>query len=132
MIKMIQLLLSGFLVFEVFGLLYYITRKDTQIKLNGFRIELNDISSNLNLLDIVNNSVVLPVYKEGRVAYLTAFVVLNYKSELSDLKIGIAIKKELKEKIPSYMIPRKIVILEKFPMNINGKIDRKKLAEDYL
>lgn len=123
---------TGDLVFEENGLLYYITRKDTQIKLNGFRIELNDISSNLNLLDIVNNSVVLPVYKEGRVAYLTAFVVLNYKSELSDLKTGIAIKKELKEKIPSYMIPRKIVILEKFPMNINGKIDRKKLAEDYL
>lgn len=123
---------TGDLVFEENGLLYYVARKDTQIKLNGFRIELNDISSNLNLLDIVNNSVVLPVYKEGRVAYLTAFVVLNYQSELSDLKTGIAIKKELKEKIPSYMIPRKIVILEKFPMNINGKIDRKKLAEEYL
>lgn len=123
---------TGDLVFEENGLLYYVTRKDTQIKLNGFRIELNDISSNLNLLDIVNNSVVLPVYKEERVAYLTAFVVLNYRSELSDLKTGIAIKKELREKIPSYMVPRKIVILEKFPMNINGKIDRKKLAEDYL
>lgn len=123
---------TGDLVFEENGLLYYVARKDTQIKLNGFRIELNDISSNLNQLDIINNSVVLPVYKEGRVAYLTAFVVLNYKSELSDLKTGIAIKKELKERIPSYMIPRKVVILEQFPMNINGKIDRKKLAEEYL
>lgn len=123
---------TGDLVFEQGGLLYYVARKDTQVKLNGFRIELNDISSNLNLLEIVNNSVVLPVYKEERVAYLAAFVVLNERPEMSDLKIGIAIKKELKELVPSYMVPRKIVILDQFPMNINGKIDRKKLAEEYL
>lgn len=123
---------TGDLVFEQNGLLYYVSRKDTQIKLNGFRIELNDISSNLNTLDIVNNSVVLPVYRDERVAYLTAFVVLNDRPELSDLKIGIAIKKELKTKVPAYMVPRKVIILDKFPMNINGKIDRKKLTEEYL
>ena len=100
--------------------------------MNGFRIELNDISSNLNRLDMVNNSVVLPVYKEGRVSYLTAFVVLNDRPDLSDLKIGIELKKGLKEMVPSYMVPRKIIILDQFPMNINGKIDRKKLAEEYL
>lgn len=123
---------TGDLVFEQDGLLYYVARKDTQVKLNGFRIELNDISSNLNELAMVNNSVVLPVYKEGRVSYLTAFVVLNERPEMSDLKIGIELKKELKEKVPSYMVPRKIIILDRFPMNINGKIDRKKLAEEYL
>lgn len=123
---------TGDLVFEQGGFLYYVARKDTQIKLNGFRIELDDISSNLNKLASVNNSVVIPAYRDGRVAYLTGFVVLNYKPELSDLKIGIAIKKELKERIPSYMIPRKFVILDRFPMNINGKIDRKKLAEEYM
>lgn len=123
---------TGDLVFEQDGLLYYVARKDTQVKLNGFRIELNDISSNLNELAMVNNSVVLPVYKEGRVSYLTAFIVLNERPEMSDLKIGIELKKELKEKVPSYMVPRKIIILDRFPMNINGKIDRKKLAEEYL
>lgn len=123
---------TGDLVFEQDGLLYYVARKDTQVKLNGFRIELNDISENLNRLDLVNNSVVLPVYKDGRVSYLTAFVVLNDKPDLSDLKIGIELKKGLKEMVPSYMVPRKIVILDRFPMNINGKIDRKKLAEEYL
>lgn len=124
---------TGDLVFEKAGLLYYVARKDTQIKLNGFRIELNDISSNLNELESVNNSVVLPAYRDGRVSYLTAFVVLKERPEgLSDLKIGIALKKELKERIPSYMVPRKVVILDRFPMNINGKIDRKKLTEEYL
>ena len=34
--------------------------------------------------------------------------------------------------IPSYMVPRKVIIVEKFPMNTNGKIDKKKLMEEYL
>ncbi len=124
---------TGDLVFEKGGLLYYVARKDTQVKLNGFRIELNDISSNLNDLELVNNSVALPAYRDGRVSYLAAFVVLERRPEgLSDLKIGIELKKQLKERIPSYMVPRKVIILEKFPMNINGKIDRKKLTEEYL
>ena len=124
---------TGDLVFEEKGLLYYISRKDTQIKLNGFRIELNDIAENLNALDMVSNSVVLPSWKDGRVSFLTAFVTLLYRDQgKSVLKVGIDIKKQLKLRVPSYMIPKKIVILEHFPMNINGKIDRKKLEEEYL
>lgn len=124
---------TGDLVFKENGLLYYVARKDTQIKLNGYRIELNDIVENLNALDMVSNSVVLPLWKDGRVSFLTAFVTLLYREEgKSDLKVGLDIKKQLKLRVPSYMVPRKIVILEHFPMNINGKIDRKKLEEEYL
>lgn len=123
---------TGDIVFEDQGLLYYVARKDTQIKLNGFRIELMDISNNLNRIDIVSNSVVLPVYKQERVAYIVAFVTLKIKREISKLKQGIEIKNELKKMIPVYMIPRKVVIIDSFPMNTNGKIDRKKLMEEYL
>ena len=49
---------TGDLIFEEAGLLYYVSRKDTQIKLNGYRIELNDISENLNALEMISNSVV--------------------------------------------------------------------------
>ena len=48
------------------------------------------------------------------------------------MKVGIEIKKRLRLRVPSYMVPKKIVILDHFPMNINGKIDRKKLEEEYL
>ena len=44
------------------------------------------------------------------------------------LKTGLAIKEELKQYLPSYMIPRKIVLRESFPINTNGKVDRKQLA----
>ena len=123
---------TGDIVFENGGLLYYVARKDTQIKLNGFRIELMDISSNLNRIDIVSNSVVLPVYKEERVSYIVAFVTLKVKKDISKLKQGIEIRNELRKMIPIYMVPRKIVIVDSFPMNTNGKIDRKKLMEEYL
>lgn len=121
---------TGDLVFEKNGLIYYIARKDFQIKLNGFRIELDDISQNINKVDFISNSVVLPVYKDERVNYIVAFVTLNSKSEESNLKLGIKIKNELKKLVPSYMVPRKIKILDSFPLNTNGKIDRKKLMEE--
>jgi len=123
---------TGDIVYVCDSLLYYCGRKDSQIKLNGYRIELNDISNNLNKLDCIKSSVVLPVKIDERVAYIVAFVALNYELGLSHVKTTIFIKKQLKDLIPSYMVPRKIVVIEDFPLNTNGKIDRKKLLETYL
>ena len=121
---------TGDLVFEENGLLYYVARKDFQIKLNGFRIELDDIASNLNKIPFISSSIVMPVYKEERVGYTLAFVTLSEKTEEPNLKTCIRIKNELRKLIPSYMIPRKIKILDMFPLNTNGKIDRKRLMEE--
>ena len=43
-----------------------------------------------------------------------------------------SIVKELKKKLPNYMIPNVIIRMDTLPHNLNGKIDRKKLKEDYL
>ncbi|MGN0143537.1 MAG: D-alanine--poly(phosphoribitol) ligase subunit DltA [Clostridium sp.] len=111
------------------GRLYYCGRKDFQIKLNGYRIEIEDIENNLIKVSNVKNAAVVPVNKNDKIAYLTAFVELKKENGLSGLKNGIAIKKELQRLIPSYMVPRNIKIINKFPVNVNGKIDRKKLLE---
>lgn len=124
---------TGDLVFEHDGMLYFEARKDSQIKLNGYRIELMDISENLNKLEIVSNSVVLPFRENGKVLFLAAFITLTRRpKDVSDFKIGIEIKSQLKRVIPSYMIPKKLIILDCFPINVNGKIDRQKLKEEYL
>ncbi|MCH4156983.1 MAG: AMP-binding protein [Acidaminococcaceae bacterium] len=121
---------TGDLVTEREGLLYYQDRKDFQLKLNGYRIEPDDISSNINKLDSVQHSLVLPVTKDGKVAYLAAFVQLKPGcSQGSSLKDAIAVKKFLKTVVPVYMIPKKIVLVAQFPTNVNGKVDRKKLLE---
>lgn len=122
---------TGDLAYYEDGIIYYCGRKDFQIKLNGFRIEIEDIENNLRKLKNIKNTVVFPVFnEEHKISHLTAFVVLNYDNELSNLKNSTLIKDELKKLIPSYMIPRNIKILSEFPLNTNGKIDRKKLMED--
>ncbi|MBW6408707.1 D-alanine--poly(phosphoribitol) ligase subunit DltA [Clostridium weizhouense] len=121
---------TGDLGYYIDGNLYYCGRKDFQIKLNGYRIEIEDIENNLVRVSNVKNAAVVPVNKDGKIAYLTAFIELKEDNGLSGLKNGIMIKKELGELIPSYMVPRNIKIVKEFPTNINGKIDRKKLAEN--
>ncbi|MBE6055215.1 MAG: amino acid adenylation domain-containing protein [Clostridium sartagoforme] len=113
------------------GILYYCGRKDFQIKLNGFRIEIEDIENNLRKVSNINNCVVLPVYKEDKISHLASFVTLKEENGLSSLKNSIIIKEELKKYIPSYMIPRNIKVIKEFPINTNGKIDRKKLMEEF-
>lgn len=128
--KIIRGYRTGDLAYYENGIIYYCGRKDFQIKLNGFRIELEDIENNLRKVSNVNNCVVFPVYKEEKISHLASFVTLKEENELSSLKNSILIKDELKKYIPSYMIPRNIKVLKEFPINTNGKIDRKKLMEE--
>ncbi|WP_238858873.1 D-alanine--poly(phosphoribitol) ligase subunit DltA [Clostridium sp. YIM B02569] len=121
---------TGDLGYYVNGNLYYCGRKDFQIKLNGFRIEIEDIENNLVKVSNIKNAAVVPIEKDGKIAYLTAFIELKEDNGLSGLKNGIMIKKELANLIPSYMVPRNIKIVKQFPTNVNGKIDRKKLLEE--
>lgn len=115
------------LVYKKGDMLYFKGRTDFQIKLNGYRIELEDIECNMNKVDIVAKNVVLPIYKGEKISYLHAFVLIDKKVKQNSLETKLYIKNELKKKIPSYMVPRKITILDKFPINSNGKVDRKKI-----
>ena len=103
---------------------------DFQIKLNGFRIELEDIESNLMKIDNVNRAVAIPVFDGEKVAYIAAFVSLREPDGLPPLKQMLKIKEAAKAYLPSYMIPRKIVVKDRLPVNTNGKADRKALAAE--
>lgn len=122
---------TGDIAYYENGILYYCGRKDFQIKLNGFRIEIEDIENNLRKVSNVENCVVLPVFKDEKISHLASFVTLKEENGLSSLKNSIIIKDELKKYIPSYMIPRNIKVIKEFPINTNGKIDRKKLMEEF-
>ena len=105
------------------GRLYCVGRKDSQVKYKGYRIELNDIEYNINLIKGVNDCAVIAKYNDNNIVKLIkAFVVLDNNLD-SDY-----IKNELKKYLPSYMIPKIIVIVDKLPVNQNGKIDRKALS----
>lgn len=107
--------------------LFYCGRIDFQIKLHGYRIEIEDIENNLVKVKGIDKAVVLPNYKDDKVQSLTAYVVYREKTE-NDFNLAQEIKVQLKQFVPEYMIPKKIVFLDALPMTINGKIDRKALG----
>ena len=110
------------------GNLYYRDRIDRQIKLHGYRMELGDIESNIMELEGVEGVSVIPEKDaEGKIRNLVAFVV---KPEAEGgFKDAKAIKMQLKDKLPTYMVPKKIKFMKSLPVNANGKVDRKKLSE---
>ncbi len=109
------------------GCIYYIGRLDGQVKLNGFRVELEDVECNLLKVPNIARAAVLPVMVNGTVQGLTAFVMLERPDGLSSLQRARRIKEALGRLVPSYMVPRKICCVDSFPMNTNGKIDKKAL-----
>ena len=119
---------TGDLCFREGGLIYYLGRLDGQVKLNGFRVELEDVESGLTRAPNIARAAVLPVFQDGKVTGLTAFVQLEAPDGMSTLKRARRIKEALSEILPSYMIPRKILAVDSFPLNTNGKVDKKALA----
>ena len=111
------------------GLIFFEGRKDEQIKLHGYRIELGDLEANLRALAEIADAVVLPVVKAGAVDSLAAFVVLAVEKSGSDFEVSARLKTKLAERLPAYMVPRKFHFLDAFPMTPNGKADRRKLTE---
>ena len=111
------------------GLLFFDGRRDNQVKLHGYRIELGDIESNLLALPSVLDAVVIPFLKDGRPNFLVAFVILKDPPSAVDFEFTRQFKRTLGAHIPAYMLPRKFVFMDKFPMTVNGKADRRKLAE---
>ena len=59
---------------------------------------------------------------------LAAFLLLREADGLTSLKRPIQLKKQAAAYLPAYMIPRKLLVVESFPLNVNGKIDKKALA----
>ena len=114
---------------ETGGLFFCDGRMDGQIKLFGYRIELGDLEANLRALPEIVDAVVLPVRKAGKIESLAAFVILSGEKTGTDFQVSAALKTKLSERLPAYMLPRKFIFLETFPMTPNGKADRRVLAE---
>ena len=110
------------------GLLFFCGRLDFQVKVRGHRIELGDVEAHIREAPGVIDAVVLPVERNGVCESLAAFVVMRDPVAENDFNAARALRENVGERIPEYMVPRKVVFLESFPMNANGKADRKALA----
>ncbi|MDQ0228121.1 D-alanine--poly(phosphoribitol) ligase subunit DltA [Metabacillus niabensis] len=112
------------------GLVYCQGRLDYQIKLHGYRMELEEIEFHLNQSDYIKSAIVIPYAPNEEIEYLIAAVVPAEHSFDKEYKLTAAIRKDLALRLPAYMIPRKFTYYTAIPMTMNGKADRKKMKEE--
>jgi amino acid adenylation domain-containing protein/FkbH-like protein len=108
------------------GTLEFFGRKDSQVKLRGYRIELEEIEKVLATFPGLAETVVL-IREVGGGPVLVAYVVAGPGVELSGEALISALRAHLTERLPGYMVPSFFVLLPRLPVNSNGKVDRKAL-----
>ncbi len=111
------------------GMLFFSGRNDDLVKLHGYRIELNEITSALTELAYILQAETIPLKRDGSVKKIVSIVCLRDNKELEISKESI--QKDLSVNLPPYMIPSDIRIVQDIPLNSNGKADKKLLLELY-
>ncbi len=104
------------------GLLEYLGRADEQVKIRGFRIEPAEVESILRRCrGIFDATVAVTEHKEEK--YLTAYYVSDEEMDEEEMR------ETMLEKCPYYMVPSFFIRLDEIPLNINGKVDKKRLPQ---
>lgn len=107
--------------YNEYGEIIFLARKDSQIKHMGHRIELGEIETAIGAADGINRVACLYEHKTQKIV-----AVYEGSVEKSDLI------KDIKERIPAYMMPSIFHKLDEMPTNLNGKIDRVLLKEKFI
>jgi len=102
------------------GSVEFLGRTDTQVKIRGFRVELGEIETALARHPSLREAVV--TYVDQRLA---AYVV----PADGDAPNGGELRRFLARSLPQYMVPADFVTLERLPLNVNGKVDRRRLPQ---
>jgi amino acid adenylation domain-containing protein len=112
-------------VFRKQGYIEFLGRRDSQIKIRGYRVELGEIETCLCQHEVVNQAVVIDRNDSSHKKHLCAYIVgIPGKSvPTSELRAFLA------GKLPGYMIPTYFIYLEEIPLTQNGKVNRRALPE---
>lgn len=100
----------------------FVSRVDDQVKVNGYRIELHEIDAAVarasGSAEVA--AIAWPITADGHAEGIVAFVVAPKAS-------AAEIRKACRKLLPTYMVPRQVVEIDRMPLSVNGKIDRKAL-----
>jgi len=105
------------------GNVEFLGRLDHQVKIRGYRIEIGEVETVMDQYPVVQKSVVVAREDVPGEKRLVAYVIPEQNRTL----IVSELREYLRNKLPEFMIPSKFVILKKFPLTPNAKIDRKAL-----
>ena len=106
------------------GTIEYRGRNDFQVKIRGFRIELGEIEARLTEHAAVHEAVVLAREDAPGEKQLVAYLTWAAHTAPTDIE---ALRAHLASALPAYMVPAAYVVVETFPLTLNGKLDRKAL-----
>lgn len=115
---------TGDLAYTKDGLIYLKGRIDGLVKIRGYRIHPDEISKTIDLIPDTEMNTVVHFLCDNELE-LAAFIKVKKSSSLNNQQVI----EYLRKKIPSYMIPKKIIFVDAFPLNQSGKIDSSKLKK---
>lgn len=104
--------------------LMYVSRKDFQVKINGFRVELGEIENRFATISGGKYAVVMPFVNEQGNTEL-AIIIEGKEYDIKDHKTALA------SELPAYEVPNKWLFIRSIPLNQNGKVDRKKIKSTF-
>ncbi|QGQ96128.1 amino acid adenylation domain-containing protein [Paenibacillus psychroresistens] len=107
------------------GCVEYLGRSDNQVKIRGYRIELGEIENQILNEEGISEAIVIDRTHELGNKSLYAYLILK---ENKTLLTEQSIRTKLMNKLPAYMVPSYIIFIERFPLTVNGKINRDKLS----
>jgi amino acid adenylation domain-containing protein len=110
------------------GLVYFVGRADSQIKVRGYRIELGEIETALNAMGRLQECAVVAIPTDNFGGWM---ICCAYVVRPGDDVSLTALREQLKKTVPSYMFPARWMACDLLPKNPNGKIDRPRLKERF-
>ena len=126
-----RMLCTGDLAYKRGELLYFYGRKDSQIKLNGYRIELSEIDAQIARFSAVKDCACVGLKRQQKVIRILAYV--TWVAGTTDSAAAVTeLRNFLQQRIPAHMIPAEFITVDNIPLNSNGKVDRQKLTATYL
>lgn len=108
------------------GQLEFVGRCDDQVKVRGYRVELGEVENALSLLPGVESVIVLAQPVNGSHRLVAYCAVPGVAPEAASAR-GRELLAQLAQVLPDYMVPALLLVLDAFPRNVSGKIDRKRL-----
>ncbi|MDT5079745.1 MAG: hypothetical protein QOJ80_4382, partial [Mycobacterium sp.] len=105
------------------GQLQYLGRADEQVKIRGYRIELGELDAALAAVDGVEHAVVIAREDQPGDKRLVGYVT----ESVGGVVDPAGIRAQLAERLPSYMVPSAVVVLDALPLTVNGKLDKRAL-----
>jgi D-alanine--poly(phosphoribitol) ligase subunit 1 len=111
------------------GMLFFSGRRDEQVKLNGYRIELGDISAQMLGVQGVADAIAVPLTAGDTVKRIIGFVRPMPGSVPNTLRP--LVEAQLRRELPAYMVPADLMFVDAFPVNSSHKTDRAALIELY-